>query len=399
MYCQRKLFSKKKQIVVLLGAGAAMPWGGITSEEIKKLFIEEPSYKYSNGTTIGKFIFNILEQFYKTDCADFETFLAVLEEVLNYIFSLTNSGKVNTSNTSFIPSIFELEKGITELLSNKDEEEQRRYCYEMFCTYLNIVIDKVNKYNNKVLDEKNKELNKSLIQFTKYFLSKNYSVKYYTTNYDSIIPQVMSGHCNIYEGLDDFTDDAKLFKYNLSLFRKARLSHFNLHGSIFHRKTGPYSTYIGTIYDNSDSRELSKHNVYLEDGGNPSEKLLFFPIVTGYNKTQRAVNQPFSLGFNAFINDCNDCHALCVVGYSVSDPHINVILSSYIKWDNIRFIYVTQESDKFKIELAKLEEEIILIMDKNPDKTWIHGDKKHVYKKGFENFLKNRLNWEYLHLK
>jgi hypothetical protein len=411
MYCQRRLFNKKKQIVVLLGAGAAMPWIEIVNkkigkkkdetigEKIKKRFIEDLSYKHSNSVTMGKFIFDILEHFYKTDCANFETFLAVLEEVLNYVFSSTNGGGVNTSNTSFTPAIFELKKRITELLSNKDEKEQRRCCYEMFRTYVNIVIDEINKYNNKVLEQENEELNKNLVRFTKYFLSKNYSVKYYTTNYDNLIPQVTAGHCNIYEGLYDFKDSIKRFKCDLGLFRKARLSHFNLHGSIFYRKLDPFAPYNETGYDNSGSQELSEYNARIEDGGNPSERLVFSPIITGYNKTQRAVNQPFSLGFNAFINDCNDCHALCVVGYSVSDPHINVILSSYIKWDNTRFIYVTKEGDYFKIELTRLENEITPIMDKNSDKTWVHDGRKHVYKKGFEEFLKDRSNWEYLHLK
>ena len=408
MYCQRKLFKKKRQIVVLLGAGAAAPWDGVTSENIKKSFIEHPCVQ--GDTTMGNFIFEILKAFYNLDIANFETFLAVLEELLNYTISLTNGGGVNVSNTSFIPAILELKESINNVLSNRNEIEKRQYCYKIFQAYVNLLIDEINNYNIKVLDEQYEKVNKNLVRFTKYFLSKNYSVKYYTTNYDNIIPQVLREHCNIYEGLyDDSHDEYRQFQYDLGLFRKARLSHFNLHGSIFLRSLFIKHEYghghgYETVYDNSGSHHLPEYAL-TEIAGNPGEPLLFSPVITGYNKTQRAANRPFSLWFNAFVNDCNDCDALCIVGYSMSDPHINAVLSSYIKWGNTRFIYITkkdiksaEENTEFKNEFDRLNNEITQIIKKHSDKTWIHDDRKHVYRNGFDEFLKNKSNWEYLWL-
>jgi NAD-dependent SIR2 family protein deacetylase len=389
MYCQRSLFKQKRQIVVLLGAGAAMPWGGVTSEEIKDLFINDNRYKVQEQT-LGKFIFHALEEFYKWDCANFETFLAVLEEIMNYVMSSTNDGGVNVSNTSFIPAVFELKESIITLLRDKDEIGKRRYCVEMFYTYVKEVIKKINEYNEKVLNEKYAEINKNLVRFTKYFLTKNNSVKYYTTNYDSIIPQVLSKHCNIYEGLYK-CEEYKRFKYNLGLFRKARLSHFNLHGSIFlHRKL--INSHRETVYNDDEYTQLQPEMAMQMDSGNPNEPILFSPIITGYNKTQRAADQPYSLGFNAFVNDCNDCAALCVVGYSVSDPHINTILSSYIKWNNVRFMYVTRENEN----IEKLNNEIVQVIEREKNDTWIHDGRKHIYKDGFKKFLNNKSNWKYL---
>jgi hypothetical protein len=383
MYCLRKLFRKKRQIVVLLGAGAAMPWGGIKSETLKEELIKDTTYKTPDGKTIGQYLFDILDGFYGADNTNFETFFAALEVIMNYIINSTN----------VIPAIFNLKETINELLVGKTEKEKRKYCVEMFQTYVNIVINAIDEYNKKALsDKKYKEVSNNLVQFTKYFLSKNYSVKYYTTNYDNVIAKVLSKRYHIYEGLCDVDGSIKQFNYDLALFKKARLSHFNLHGSVFlfHKMLEFYKT----VYDAEGSHTLSELSALHENSGNPGERLLFSPIITGHNKTQRATNQPFSLGFNAFINDCNDCHALCVVGYSVSDPHINAVLSSYIKWKNIRFVYVTQ-SDNFKTKL----ENVTQIIGKSSDETWLHGDGKHIYIKGFEEFLKDKSNWEYLNLK
>lgn len=399
MYCQRKLFKKKRQIVVLLGAGAAAPWGGPLNSNIVNCFIDKKHDKLSES------IFNLLSQFYyiKDFSLNFETFLAALEEVMNYVLNLTNEGK-NELNTSFIPAILRLKKCIIKLLSNKNEIEKRQYCYKIFQAYVNLLIDEINNYNINVLDKQYEKVNENLIRFTKYFLNKNYSVKYYTTNYDNIIPQVLRKHCNIYEGLyDDSRNRYRRFQYDLGLFRKARLSHFNLHGSIFLYRPHIIGHGYETVYNVSGSIRMD--TALFNESGNPGEPLLFSPVITGYNKTQRAANRPFSLGFNAFVNDCNDCDALCIVGYSMSDPHINAVLSSYIKWGNTRFIYITKKdinSDKenaeFKNEFDRLNNEITQIIKKHSDKTWIHDDRKHVYRNGFDEFLKNKSNWEYLWL-
>jgi hypothetical protein len=109
MYNYRNLFKRSEsQIVVLLGAGAASAWGGILSEELKEKIIENDTYKAPDGKTIGKYLMDILDGFYGADNTNFETFLAALEEIVNYVFNSTNGGGVNELNTSFIPAIFNL---------------------------------------------------------------------------------------------------------------------------------------------------------------------------------------------------------------------------------------------------------------------------------------------------
>ena len=177
---------RKKQIVILLGAGAAMPWGGVSSRELKDLFIADTNYQTANGTTIGKYLFDILDGFYGHDCSNFETFIATLETILNYVLNATNAGGINEGNTSFTPAILKLKDEIENLLAGKTIDEKRIYCGGLFRHFVNLVVDKIDKYNNNVLDDEFETINNRLIAFTKDFLNRNYSVKFYTTNYDNI---------------------------------------------------------------------------------------------------------------------------------------------------------------------------------------------------------------------
>lgn len=396
---RKMLRRQRKQIVILLGAGAAMDWGGSSSKSIKDLFVNDQTYIIVDGRTVGRFIFDHLESFYGHDCSNFETFIAALETILNYVISDTNDGAINHSNTSFIPSIFNLKSDIIRQLDleEKSPEEKRVCCYELYKHYVNIVIRKIDTYNSNIFEATYDEVNSNLEYFTKYFLNRGYSVKYYTTNYDNIIPQIFKNKIEIYEGLYKSNLLSRRFNYNLANFRKARLSHFNLHGSIFLSQTMIKSSIIEreTIY-NSFAQEISTGLTL--DAGNPSELLFFSPIITGYNKTQRMVNKPFNLGFSAFTNDCNDCSAIISVGYSFSDPHINSILSSFTSLYKAKYLHITKCDTFPDIESHPMEQITKVYNSQIEDETWLYNvnNQKSVYKKGFAEFLMGKENWEYL---
>lgn len=177
------------------------------------------------------------------------------------------------------------------------------------------------------MDERNSIINRRLIEFVSSLLSKRYSVKIYTTNYDNLIPQVLSLKFKVYEALKEKKNQKKEFIYDLQRFRRVYLSHFNLHGSIFLDREFDYESMKNCIVYNPEVPKYDK--ALLSDGGNPNESLLFSPIITGYTKTQRGFSTPFNLGFNAFANDCNDCRSIITMGYSFSDPHINSIISNF----------------------------------------------------------------------
>lgn len=99
-----KKYRNNKQIVILLGAGFVFPWVKLSSSSIKEAFIKDDTFSI-NGQTIGEFIFNKLDSFYDYGEANFETFIAAIESMMNYIISSTNIGK-SVKNTSFTPVIY-----------------------------------------------------------------------------------------------------------------------------------------------------------------------------------------------------------------------------------------------------------------------------------------------------
>jgi len=394
----RMIRKQRKQIVILLGAGAALPWKGISTQELNDIFIADTTFQTKSGVNVGKFLFDVINNFYGSASANFETIIAALETIQNYIISSTNEGHINTSNTSFTPAILQLKDIIeNDLFLSDDVEEKRIHIYNLFSHYINLVIYEIEKYNNNVLDDKYQVLNSNLIRLVKYYLSHGFYIKFYTLNYDNLVPQIVSPHFKMHEGLYNSSINYKKFNFDLNRFRSARLSHFNIHGSIFLNHIFTGLEYETVYHDYPQNLSV----VALEiKAGNPSEKLIYSPLVIGYNKTQRISNKPFNLGYNAFANDCNDCTALLTVGYSFSDPHINSILSTFTKWDRAKLMCVTKlDSDFYRSSLERLiDYNIVPINPGVDDKTWFHenGDQKHVYKLGFEEFLKDKQNWSFL---
>jgi hypothetical protein len=277
------------------------------------------------------------------------------------------------------------------------ETAKRVYLGDMFYYYINQIINIICKYNENA--KQKHDLNHKLYEFTKYFINKGYAVKFYTTNYDSIVPQALSTYfrnINIYDGLlPPDINNIKQFNHDLHLFKIARLSYFNLHGSIFWRNifnNNSIPHYEVSYYDKVDNLKYAQAN----KGGNPNQPLIFTPIITGYNKTQRMSSFPFNIGFNAFVNDCHDCTTILVVGYSFSDPHINCILSTFVDWRKTKFALITtsiSEQDKYEIEnITNTYLPCIKTID------WLHynGSYNHIYILGYEYFLADKSNWKYL---
>jgi NAD-dependent SIR2 family protein deacetylase len=385
---------QNRQIVVLLGAGAAFSWGGVKTKELRNIFIYDKTFEIK-GETVGKYLFDVLDNFFGSTDTNFETFIAVLEEIMNYIID-----KTHIPLTSHLPSIFDLTDTIETLFNGKNEDEKREYSYELFRHYVNLVIEEIDKYNVELLDEKYSQINSNLVSFIKFFLNRGYSVKFYTTNYDNLIPQILTqNNIKVYEGLNPFNISNKRFNFKLNCFRKARVSHFNIHGSIFLRQI--INQKYETVY--SDSKQILPSIALPAGSGNPSERLLFSPIITGYKKTQRMVDKPFNLGFSALTNDLNDCKGLVTIGYSFSDPHINSILSSFTSWDKAKFLHVSwfhgrNFSTTTNKEDFNLDYYVTPIDVPKENDIWIHdkSERKHIFKKGFEEFLSNRENWKYL---
>lgn len=161
-----KKYRNKKQIVILVSAGFVSPWTDSNSSTIKNLIVNDSTYTIK-GQTLGKFIFEKLDSFYNCNGVNFETFIAVIEDVMNYVISSTNENK-SVKNTSISPITFVIKDVFKELLKDKTENEKRVYIFNIYNHYINVILNEIKAYNDHVLDSKNSIINNKLINLIDY---------------------------------------------------------------------------------------------------------------------------------------------------------------------------------------------------------------------------------------
>ncbi len=305
-----------KKTTILLGAGAMIPFGGPSTKTITDRLLIHKSCVDIN---------TIVSEGYEEPC-NFETMLSSLELLLEWNLSNDNTKHLTFRDTSIYRNVFQLGLPFQYYTTDK--------VWEIYKQVINDIIEVIKDYDYYP-------------QYTGYrygkdpamldmFISKfqeDSNLKIYTLNYDRLIPNVIGNHLEIYEGIE-----GESYGYNLKKFTNHHLTYYNLHGSIYIN----YNLYTGI--------QLLDRPVELEDaiimvGGNPNEQKIFLPIIAGYHKSQRMMSQPFNFGLGSFMCDCDDCETIIIVGYSFSDPHINSILSNFIKTDNTKIIIVDYSSD------------------------------------------------------
>lgn len=389
---------KKEKIVLLLGAGFAIPWGGPSSKDIKEKLYSDEEYG-----EIARFLFKKLEEYYAYG-VNFETYIAALENILNYIMSSTNIGR-RTDNSNLQPIIFDIQ---TEILLKLDEfrnkknslEDLRVFVAELYKRTIEAILSLIN-YDS---DISNKPISQNFIKFIE-FLKKRYKqVKIYTTNYDRIVPNLL-GEIDECLTEDNVKGDPtiKRFYYRANQFNKSSLTFFNLHGSAYWGKRTYYLPYEVVSY----TIPRMTFDFLGQQGGNPSDNMFFVPIITGYNKLQRLNTFPFNFGFNAFMNDCNSCDTFVSIGYSFGDSHLNSIMSQFIDWEKQTYLHISKSDEK--TEGQNINREITYFTDGvfkwcnakyTDDMMWMKYSSGsfnfYAYTNGVEEFFQNQNNWHCL---
>lgn len=379
---------KRKKIVILLGAGFPIAWGAPNSKTILKKLLEDPKYMYDEKKTWGQFIYDVLADFYEEgkSTINFETVIAALELIMNYNIAATNRGK-NTYNTSFMPAVLFLNNKINK--GAESEKDKRLFYTNLYKHFVQIVINCIEKYDNEVCSHQHETLNKQFNDFIFYLSNKKYSVKIYTTNYDSIVPQILADR-KIYMGEKLLPDLSTYYSSDFTKNKDSKLSYFYLHGSIY------WSLKFVNEYRVIKSSFSGEVQSLHASGGNPNEPLIFSPIITGYAKTQRSFIFPFSMGFTNLANDCNNCNKLLTIGYSFSDTHINSIIQNNTDFNKVRFANIGfVEKFEDSSEFVKIDYDIRRLNKLNEDESWFNSINNNFisYKRGISEFLKYRENW------
>jgi hypothetical protein len=286
----------------------------------------------------------------------FEQILAAIEDQIYY--------KLAAYNNTYYASFYN---------SNVIDNEETLWALYKDC--INKIIDKISKYESNTIDSaENIEVIRKFMTSSKFG-----SVNYYTTNYDEIIPNAIQ------------PDIPNTYNYSISEHNRQKITSTNLHGSI-HLSFNFQGSQHEICHNNSTIHS------HLSDalqcyGGNPGEQLLFIPIITGKNKSQRIMDKHFSHGFVTFANDLSRCDTILVMGYSFSDPHINAILRQYTCNRNICIIIVTKETVVCGSSFEKAFNNVWFMNGQYTKDTeadiWYHYDDPHlfVYKKGVESFM------------
>jgi hypothetical protein len=351
--------------VVLLGAGAMIPFGGPST-----LGLTERIRANSTCDTI----FRIIQKDYKDSCS-FETLFSAVELLLEWSFSNESNGYISSLDTSIYKSVFQ--KADAFKYKSRDE------LWETYQIVANEIMEAIKDYDFfPITTGSHKGIDLDYLGDFIIDCSKKSSCKIYTLNYDRLIPRIVGKRVYVYEGIDN-----QKYSYDIKKFVNHPLTHFNLHGSIY------------LHYDSSNSLVLNDSpigigNSHLISGGNPNEHKIFLPIIAGYHKTQRILSEPFNWGAGVFMYDCNTCDELLIIGYSFGDPHINSFLECFIHTSSTNIVIVDYSQD---LSLPRRTiNRINRVFSQNTefeqkdDGVYSNEDNKIiVYMKGFENYIKD----------
>nr|WP_319399007.1 SIR2 family protein [uncultured Carboxylicivirga sp.] len=424
---QKKCFTKKKTLVLFLGAGAAKAWDGPICSDIDTIIKEDRRFRTSENITIGTYIFRKLEEFYgNVGVVNFETFLGAIEAIYDYIISATNGGGTGPDNTSFSSALYDL-KGWIENIKDYDIQQRgnglvhisfprnnpdffetnepaivkRLYFSELFKHYYRLVANAIETYDSNYQLEEYEGLNNSLLKFISYYHSCGYRIRVYTTNYDRIFTSVVRQKYKVFDGfnVNDVDEFGVLFPYNSNkiLKDKSCFCHYSLHGSVYWHKVfdGEYDFKLNPF---EVSREIEFTN---SQATNPNQIIVPINIVTGYNKLQRISLKPLNSIYSAFLYDCNRADLLITVGYSFGDPHLNRILEEPLLKESAEYYNITFQSDPESylgsIEMRRLSDLYPLrFSNLSIEENWITSTngafKERIYYKGFDKFL-NEKEW------
>lgn len=377
---------KKDKIVVLLGSGFAIPFGGPTTNDIRKAIERDDKY----GLFIN-FLFHKLDGYYGTHIS-FEVFLSVLESLLRYEIS-NHNGQKQIEYNSFLSAVFELRDDIRkQLILCSNEKSVNEILWEI---YFNCIQTINNKINYDFESDGESSLSTKFFEFVIFLKKKYKKVKIYTTNYDRLLPRIFStNNCSYYEAI---SDDRHIIN-DLKKIESEKLTYYNLHGSVY-IKEEYCPNKCRSVPKIQDTRAFFVSTQYI-DGGNPNEPIFFSPIIAGCNKTQRVFTEPFLFGFTAFANDCGSCDSFLSIGYSYSDSHINEILSMFIPQESevTHITFHNQNNDFLQTnEVKRFEHVFVRYPQKNPQDVFYSGRNSKIFDNGLDDFLGNRDLWKYIH--
>jgi len=400
----------KPKLLILLGAGATIPWGGKTTADLSDIVLKTDGYYTklkSSGKPWGYHFRQLLADYYQVDktAISFEDVLEVIEELWSYFYhrGLNNPKWIRPS----MPSLFEIARHIDEnigfdrnqLNARKGDSEDVLKCVYFGNLYYDIlgnIIFEIKKYEDNFIKYEFRNLREKFADFVQK-LNENFSLRCYSLNYDNMLA-LIPGLPTFYDGT---INDSGQFSYEKIIQDDAINCFYHLHGSI-HYNTSP-NPGIG------EYTMINSGQVDFNPAIPRPRHLLGYPIlpsiiITGKNKLAKTLMKPFNAFNYSFRRDCVDSCAIITIGYSYRDAHINNCIYSAIKGNSSKkVIHVTkvepknlnQQGNELSRALATISDIILeqtiddgwYVDSKYPIKTYIHGLEEFIKPNGYKYLI------------
>lgn len=353
--------TRKKSKVFLLGAGAAIPWGGPPTDCLTKIVCQS-GFKNSSGKFVTQAIFEHLENKCKIpkNEINFETILNVIEDFIDFWSHVGQRNinglsffvspdddlwstfidcqkKTNLNSSTYALDIPSAGKYNLARLKNIPESEpyKKKYFQALIEEVLDAIFMRIFDYTDEKALSAGETSDESQLAI-RYFKSIESSyLRFYSLNYDRVIQFLLKkAAIPFIEGVVGDDANPKInsvigsFSPRMILDKTEQNCVYHLHGSIFWEIQTedlnglPYYNYFLNLHPQPPSV-----NGFSEIEMEKGRATQISNIISGYRKTIRTALSPFRQMISAFDRDCYQCDELIIVGYSFGDEHINDIIN------------------------------------------------------------------------
>lgn len=353
------ILKRKGRITILLGAGCIMDINNAQSAStsaITKLITDQSSYEDETSKAFANALNNYKIKF------DLDRKKCNFEDL--YYAATLLGHYIDSNGDRILKSLFELKKTVeneNESTNNDDVIETSSTNYidpqdSVIASLKKLSADKTDNltYKKNIVDMQPiplasfilKQISTSVSQYCigeDEDLSNNSSLKYYYTFFKKM-DEWSEGGCDIYTLCYDNLVEKSLQGNYVDGFVKhdnQDRSIFNPIESLENRSTNIVNHLHGSIYyslniDSNGMGEWSRVFDYAKTVNNcpgafliegcAKESFILSPIITGLNKTENLISEPFRSYYSNFNNSVLNNDITIIIGYSFSDVHINQVL-------------------------------------------------------------------------
>lgn len=396
------------RIVILLGAGATVPWGGKTSDDLSKIVLDPEGkgniiVSETNKIPLGKYLQQILEEYYQNESdvtqetVNFEQVLEIIEILFSYYRNKKFTNHI-WARPSF-PSVFNIENDIdkeipeeeVEIYGIENDRLQKKSVtlYKLYLEVLSRLCEHVNDYSQSIGKDAFKEKDHEFCGFIN-SLSGNNILRIYSLNYDNLIQQQSGLDKKFYNGFD-LKDSEYRSNYTQIVQNTDKNCFFNLHGSFYFQDKPVDDFTRNELVYNPEGPVVKRPEHRNEFLGMP---LISSQIITGNQKLFKTLIEPLSAFTYAFRYDCLDAIEIIVIGYSFGDSHINSVIASALDSNDknrLKIITMIDNPNSFwnfqnqMIRAFKNQKKEIQTIVYADEHDWLYSENKtfSIYTKGF----------------